>query len=67
MSELESAWSIEMADVRKKRRWFYKTPFPKKRQIFSAYKEENGKVKVYSKEEILLYQLGQLRSKIKRS
>ena len=57
-------WKEEMQDIRKKRKWFYKSPLPRKKQRVEARAERCGKCKVYTEEEKLLYLLRHFRGEV---
>ena len=50
-------WEDEMKEVKAKKRWFYHSPLPRKRQRTNLKHQRPGKCKVYSEEEIYLYKL----------
>lgn len=56
-----SAWNIEMEGIRKLKRTIYKPPLPMKRQRVIARAQLPGKVKIFSEEEIFLFNVRRYR------
>ena len=50
-------WKTEMDEVKRRKKWWYRCPLPKKKQRVDAKPERNGKCHVYSEEEIMLYKM----------
>ena len=55
-------WEETLDDPQRKKSNFYHSPVPRKRQTHTAYRGRSRKPKVYTKVEILIFQLNQLRS-----
>lgn len=57
-------WNLHMKDLKDKMRWKYRAPLPLKKQRVQAKPEPNGKVKIYSEEQKLLYALKHFPNKL---
>lgn len=53
-------WDDEMKTIREIKRSFYKSPLPRKKQQMTCYRGRAGKVKIYTEEEIFLYNMQRL-------
>ena len=47
----------EMREIKRKRKWFYRPPLPRKKQRVTARALRHGKVKHFTEEEIFLYKV----------
>lgn len=52
-----SAYAMEMERIRKLKRTIYKPPLPLKKQRVTARAQMPGKVKIFSEEEVFLYNI----------
>ena len=51
-------WNDEMEEIRKKKKTIYQSPLPRKKQLITQ-RGRAGKVKVYTEEEIFLFNMQQ--------
>ena len=62
ISEELTPWEETLNDPQRQKKMFYHPPLPRAKQTHSAYRGRARKPKVYTKGEILIFQLNQLRS-----